>query len=56
MQVHQRYALNNRPCHLAHVIARWSLNLDDFGTEVDEVRSQRCRAEQRQVEDPNACK
>ena len=43
-------ALDDRPRHLAHVVARGRLDLDDLGPEVDEVRRDGGRPEQRALD------
>ena len=40
VEVQQRDALDDRPRHLADVVARRRLDLDDVGAEVGEVRGE----------------
>ena len=54
VEVQQRRALDDRPRHLAHVVARRGLDLDHLGAEVDQVRRDRGRSEQRALDDPHA--
>jgi hypothetical protein len=53
VEVQQRDALDDRPGHLADVVALGRLDLDDVGTEVGEVGGDLAGAEQRALDDPN---
>ena len=54
VEVEQRRVPVERPRHLAAVVARGRLDLDDLGAEVDEVRRDRGRTEQRALDHPHA--
>ena len=54
VQMHQRHALDDGPCHLPDVVARRRLDLDDFGAEVGEVGRDRCRTQHRALDDAQA--
>ena len=54
VEVHQRRALDDRPGHLADVVAGGRLDLDDVGAEVGERRGDRARSEHRALDDADA--
>jgi hypothetical protein len=53
MEMHERDALDDGPGHLADVIARRRLDLDDVGPEVDQGRGDLGRAQGRALDDPH---
>ena len=54
VQVHQRDALDDGPGHLADVVARGRLDLDDVGAEVGQVGGDGARSEHRALDDADA--
>ena len=53
VEVQQRVALDDRPRHLADVVALGRLDLDDVGAEVGEEAAELARAEQRALDHPD---
>jgi hypothetical protein len=51
VQVHQRRALDDGPCHLPHVVALRRLHLDDVGAEIGQTRRDGGRAQHRALDD-----
>ena len=54
VQVHQRHALDDRPRHLADVVTRRRLDLDDVGAEVGQRGGDGARPEDGHLEDADA--
>ena len=54
MQMQQRCAVHDRPCHLAYIVTRRRFDLDHLGAEVDQVSGQRGRSEQGQIKHSHA--
>ena len=54
VEVHEGHALDDGPGHLADVVARGRLDLDDLGPEVDQRHGDGGRTERRALDDPDA--
>lgn len=55
VEVHEGDALDDRPGHAADVVAGRRLDLDDFSSEIDQVRGEGARAEDRTLDDADSC-